>query len=144
MRYENFVLHIGSKRGEAYSVQVLESPTGEGSGKFEPPLTRAEIGSFFGQVRNLDLTEEGEMLHSLFRQTVSCGSQRQQGARGSKRGISVGGAGIFPKAKQLKRPKRPALRGRQKTRPFRNTWHLDGNKKNPTRAELATFLTSKP
>ena len=51
MRYENFVLHIGSKRGEVYSVQVLESPAGEGSGKFEPPLTRAEIGSFFGQVR---------------------------------------------------------------------------------------------
>ncbi len=51
MRYEDFVLHIGGKRGDGYAVRVLDSPAGEGVGRFVPPMDRAEIGAFYGQLR---------------------------------------------------------------------------------------------
>ena len=53
MRYEDFVLHIGGKRGDGYAVRVLESPAGEGAGRFEPPMSRADVGSLYGRLRQL-------------------------------------------------------------------------------------------
>lgn len=51
MRYEDFVVHIGGRRQDHYVVRVLQSPAGEGVGRFAPPLTPTEIGALYGRHR---------------------------------------------------------------------------------------------
>lgn len=51
MRYEDFVIQIGPDTGHGYSVSVVKSPAGEGSGSFRLPFDEAEIGQVFGALR---------------------------------------------------------------------------------------------
>jgi hypothetical protein len=44
MKYEDFVLQIGPDTGGGYSVNVVKSPAGEGTGVFRPPFNGSELG----------------------------------------------------------------------------------------------------
>lgn len=43
MRYEDFVIQIGSPRDDAYPVSILSSPAGEGAGRFRLPFDNAQV-----------------------------------------------------------------------------------------------------
>ena len=50
MHYEDFVVRIGQKGPGGYSVQVIDSPAGQGEGLFQVPFDPAEIGSVMGEL----------------------------------------------------------------------------------------------
>ncbi len=43
MHYEDFVIQLGPDHGDGHSVQVLQSPAGEGTGRFRPPIDQERM-----------------------------------------------------------------------------------------------------